>query len=89
MNTVDEETKKFLSDHIEGVIKILRNESNISIPDVLTKLGEDICFIDSNTEIKRHYIIPIMDKTRDEVIAGLEYIRSKYILYGHPFFNRW
>lgn len=76
-------------ERIDSAINTIINNSNSSVDNIIDQLCSNICFWDSNSEISRKYLLPLKGKKSEEVIAGLEYIKTMYSKKGDPTFHRW
>lgn len=84
-----EVSKAQFCEHIDKALQTLREYPDVAVDEVIDCLCSDIRFWDSNTEISRHYLIPLKSKSVEDVERGLEYIKLKYIERGAPTFCRW
>lgn len=84
-----EEIKAQFCEHVDKALQILKEDPNVAVDKVIDCLCRDICFWDSNTEISRHYLIPLKSKSVEDIKRGLEYIKLKYREKGSPTLCRW
>ena len=76
-------------EHIDNALRIIQENNDVFINNVIDSLCEDIWCWDSNTEISRKYLKPLKGRPKEDVINGLEDVKSKYLKFGNPFFHEW
>ena len=76
-------------EYIDIAINTINEILDNRIEDTIDKLCSDICFWDSNTEISRKYLSPLKGMKREDVITGLEYVKTMYSKKGDPTFHHW
>lgn len=66
-----EVSKAQFCEHIDKALQTLREYPDVAVDEVIDCLCSDIRFWDSNTEISRHYLIPLNQNQLKTLKGGL------------------